>query len=222
MAADRSRVNELKDNFYRDSFGKVTLIIVSICMAIVLLVAMSFFLYLDKPAPVAFQADNDWRVQSPVPLDQPYLTIPEVLQWVADVMPKVFVYDFVNYDNQLKAASQYFTDDGWKAFLNHLNIYANYNNVQSNKLFITSTPAGAPYIQNQGILSGTTRYGWWVKMPMTLSYTTGLTKVRATNKVLALNILVVRVPTLDSLIGVAIDNVIVENSALDQPKGNNG
>lgn len=198
----------LKDHFYQDSFNKVLTIIVSIVIAIVLLLGLVVYVYMQKPTPVHFVVGNEWRVQPDVPINSPYLSTADVVQWVSEVLPQAFHFDFVNYNNQLQDASRFFTDDGWKVFLNQLNIYANYNNVQSYKLFIAGTPAGAPYILNQGLLSG--RYAWWVQLPMTITYK-GLNP--QPEKDITLQVLVVRVPTLNNLSGVGIENVIVAADA---------
>lgn len=215
MAEQELRVAELRDDFYRDSFGKVILIIVSVCVAIVLLIALFIYLLLDKPPPVTFLVGSEWRVQPPVPLDQPYLLTSDLLQWVSDAIPRAFNYDFNHYNTQLNSATKYFTPDGWKVFLNQLNNYANYNNVQAYKLFVSGTPAGAPFILNQGLLSG--RYAWWIQMPITVNYA-GYNPPPA--KTLVLQVLVVRVSTLNNLMGVGIDNVIVAKSATEQLLGN--
>ncbi len=215
MAEEELQVVELRDNFYRDSFGRVVFIISGVCTGIVLLIALSIYLLLDKPAPITFPVGSEWRVQPPVPLAEPYLLTSDLLQWVSDAVPSVFHYDFNHYDNQLKESSKYFTPDGWKVFLNQLNIYANYNNVQAYKLFVSSTPAGAPFILNQGLLSG--RYAWWVQMPININYA-GYRPPG--NKTLILQILVVRVSTLNNLMGVGIDNVIVAKGGIEQLIGN--
>jgi intracellular multiplication protein IcmL len=202
MAAEDFQVVELRDDFYRDSFGNLLLIIIGLCIGIVLLIALSIYIYLDKPKPVAFQVSSEWRVQAPVPLDQPYLTTPEVLQWVADVIPRALVFDFLNYDKQLKAAQQFFTDNGWKAFLNQLNIYANYNNVQNYKLYVNATLTAAPYLLNEGFVGG--KYGWWIQVPLSISYAGAIPQP---TKTIVLKVLVVRVSTLNNLMGVAIENV---------------
>jgi intracellular multiplication protein IcmL len=210
MAEEELRVVQLREDFYRDSFGKVILIIISIFIAIFLLVALSLYLYLNIPSPVVFPVDKEWRIQPPVPLDKPYLPQSDLLQWVGDALQRSFVFDFNHYNEQLKVASQFFTADGWKVFLNQLNIYANYNTVQANKVFVNSAPAGAPVILNQGLLSG--RYAWWVQMPINLNYA-GLRP--PFNKTLILQVLVVRVSTLNNLTGVGIDNVIVATNAVN-------
>lgn len=213
--AEEFEVETLRDEFYRDSFIKVICLIGSFIVAFLALVALSIYLYLDKPPPVVFPVQKEWRVQPLVALDKPYLSTTDMLQWVSDIMQKVFTYDFNHYDDQLKNASQYFTNDGWKIFLNQLNIYANYNNVQAYKLFVNSTPAGAPILLNEGLLSG--RWAWWVQMPININYA-GFSP--PPNKTLTLQVLVVRVPTLNNLTGIGIDNVIVAKGSGTELLGN--
>jgi intracellular multiplication protein IcmL len=205
MAGEETRVVELRDSFYRDSYGKVVFVLISMGACIVILIALSIYFYLDKPPPITFAVDNEMRVQPPVPLNQPYLSTPDLLQWVADVIPKAFVLDFNHYNDQLKDHSQYFTTDGWTGFLNQLNIYANYNNVQAYKLFVTATPESAPFILREGIIPDSGRYGWWVQMSVQIDYA-GFKPLQSAN--LVLQALVVRVSTSNNLNGVAINSVI--------------
>lgn len=207
MAEQDLHVVELRNDYYRDNFGKVIWIMLSTVIAITLLGGISFYLHINKPVPVTFTVEPEWRVKPQVPLNNPYVLQPDLLQWVSDALLKVFVFDFIHYNSQLKNASQYFTSDGWKIFLNQLNIYANYNTVQASKLFVNATPGGAPFILQEGLLQG--RYAWWVQMPINLEYS-GYTP--PLGKTLVLQVLVVRVPTLNNLNGVGIDNIIVANN----------
>jgi intracellular multiplication protein IcmL len=215
MAEEELQVVKIRDDFYRDSFGKMIITIIGILVAIALLAALSLYLFLNKPPPVTFPVASEWRVRAPVSLDQAYLEPPDLLQWVSNVLPKAFVFDFNHYNDQLKQASQYFTADGWKVFLDQLNIYANYNNVQAYKLFINGSPAGAPSIIDQGLLSG--RYAWWIQIPININYA-GYSP--PPSKTLTLQVLVVRVSTLNNLMGVGINNVIVAKGAGIQQAGN--
>jgi intracellular multiplication protein IcmL len=207
---------ELRDDYYRDSMRKVAMIIASLCVAMLLLGITSFYLYMNKPKPVTFAVGQEWRIVPDVGVDQPYLSTPEVTQWVTNALRSIFVFDFVHYNEQVQASTRYFTNDGWKVFLNQLNIYANYNKVQSDKLFINGIPSGAPIILNQGVLSG--RYAWWVEMPIELHY---LGNTKPSVALLKLQVLVVRVSTLNNLMGVGIDNIVVANGSENQP-GNIG
>jgi intracellular multiplication protein IcmL len=204
----------LHDAFYRDGLGKIIFIIIGLCLAILLLVALSLYLYFNKPAPIVFPVYQDWRVQPLVAVDQPYLPSTEVMQWVSDTMQKVLVYDFKNYNAQLKEASQYFTSDGWKTFLNQLNLYVNYTNVQTNKLFVKGKITAAPTLINQGLIAG--RYTWTIQMPMILEYA-GFKPLA--NKVLPWEIRVVRVPTTDNLSGLAIDSVVLAATGMEPAIG---
>lgn len=217
MAPEQTSIVQLRDGFYRDSISKFMLVLLCTCVGILIFVGLSVYLYLDKPAPVLFDVEDDMRVQKTVPLDQPYLLTPDILQWVADVFPKAWTLDFNHYNDQLNSNKQYFTSDGWTTFLNQLNINANYNNVQAGKVFVTATPVSAPIVLRDGVLPDSGKYGWWVQMPITINYD-GFKPPASVN--LTYQILVVRVPTLDNLTGVAIDNVIIAPPPGNQATGN--
>jgi intracellular multiplication protein IcmL len=214
MVQDELYTVKLSDDFYRDSFTRVAVIIVFVCASGTLLIALSLYLYLSKPKPVVFPVNNDWRVQAEIGLTKSYRTQPELMQWVSDTIRKVFDYDFTHYMQQQKRMREYFTPTGWQSYLNQLNNYANYNNVQQDKLFVSAVPSGAPFVLQQGILSG--RYAWWIQIPITL---TSANSKEVIAKNLILQVLVVRVPTDASLTGVAIDNVIVQVTASNQLLG---
>jgi hypothetical protein len=160
---------------------------------------------MSQPAPITFPVYKEWRVQPDVPLERPYLETPELLQWVSDALRNVFRFDFVHYDDQLEATKPYFTESGWRVFQDQLSNYANADDVQTRKMFINSAPDSAPTLLNPGgVLEG--RWAWWIQAPITINYVANDGK---TSKSLTLQVLVVRVPTLNNLIGVAIDNIIV-------------
>lgn len=209
--ATELEVVRLKTTFYRDGFYKVLTAFITIVTAIIFLIGISVYLYLDKPKPVYFHTDNEWRVLSPVPLDKVYLTVPELVQWVSSVLPKAFTYDFINYTKQLQNVSQYFTPNGWQKFLDQINQYANYNQVVNGKLFLNASPAGAPIILNQGLLEG--RYAWWILMPINVNY---ISSEKSTTFPLEMRVLIVRVPTLNNIDGVGIENIMVSQGKADQ------
>jgi intracellular multiplication protein IcmL len=215
MAGEQLQVTRLRDDFYRDGFYKVVVALVAIVIAIFSLIALSVYIYLDKPPPVTFATDNEWRILPPVPLEQQYLTTPDLIQWVSETLPAVFTYDFVNYTKQAKDVAQYFTTNGWGIFLDKINQYANYTNVVNSKLFINAHPAGAPFILNQGLIGD--HYAWWVQMPINLDY---ITVGQSSTQPLIIQVLVVRVSTLNNLSGVGIDNIIVRKGGGDQVRFN--
>ena len=215
MAAEELQIVRLKDSFYRDGFYKALTALAVLLAAIILLILTSIYLFLSKPAPVTFHVDDEWRILPPIALNQPYLATPDLLQWTSDAVQNMFSYDFVNYMDELKDYSQYFTADGWKKFLDMLNTYINYNLVQNNKLFVSASAMGAPFILRQGLLEE--KYGWWVQMPINISQ---INVEKRNDQQLVIQLLVTRVPTLNNINGVGIDDIIVLKGGGEQASAN--
>lgn len=211
MAGEGWQVVRLKDDFYRDGFYKIVFSLLSIIAAIIFLIILSLYIYFTKPQPVNFAADNEWRVLPPIPLDKPYLSTPDLIQWTSEVLPSVFTFDFINYSKQLKNSAHYFTKNGWNKFLEQVNVYANFNTIQNAKLFVNAEAAGAPFILSQGLLEG--KYAWWIQMPFNIQY---INVDKASVTPLVIQMLITRVPTLNNLYGVGIENIIVTKGGGDQ------
>ncbi len=86
MAVETYEVVNLKDDFYRDGFIKALAFFFVLLLALMLLISITVYLAITKPEPVYFATDTEWRVLPPVPLDQPYLSDADLLQWVASVL----------------------------------------------------------------------------------------------------------------------------------------
>ncbi|EKD72306.1 MAG: IcmL protein [uncultured bacterium] len=211
MAEEELQLIRLRDDFYRDGFYKALSAFLVLLGAIILLISTSIYLFVSKPLPVRFATGDEFRILPLVPVDQPYLKQPDLIQWSSDVLPSVFTFDFVNYNQQLNTASHYFTANGWKSFLDQLKMYADYNNIVSSKLFINANAAGAPFILNQGLIQGV--YGWWIQMPINLGYSSS---VKINTVPLVIQALVVRVSTQNNLSGVGIEKIIVLKGGGDQ------
>jgi intracellular multiplication protein IcmL len=206
MAEEELQVIRLRNDFYRDGFKTIVLALGVITTAIILLIASSFYLYLSKPVPVKFATDDEWRILPPIPVDKPYLSTANLLQWVSETFSTVFNFDFINYSIKRAEYQQYFTENGWKKYNELIDLYLPILAVESSKSVVRGTANGGPFIVNQGLLAK--RYAWWVQMPININFS-GVDKSYIQS--LVLQALVVRVSTLNNLSGVAIDNLIVVN-----------
>jgi intracellular multiplication protein IcmL len=212
MAGEELEIVRLRNDFYRDGFYKVFIALTMAALAVILLGATSFYLYTHKPAPVTFYTDSDLRAFPLHPVTEPYVKQADLIQWVSEVLPASFTFDFADYDKQLKDLQQYYTPKGWAALITQLNTYANAKLIDSTKLFINAGASGTPTIPDQGMVDG--RYGWLIQLPLKITYSS---LDKRTDTSISLKALVVRVPTTNNLTGLAIDNVIV--TASTKPKG---
>jgi hypothetical protein len=113
----------------------------------------------------------------------------------------------------LDSLQQYFTPDGFAKLTTMLNTYANPKTVDASKLFIVAAPSAAPTVFNQGLINKGTlagRYGWWIQLPLDIKYTGSAEKDYTTPVVV--KALVIRIPILNDLSGIAIDDVLVSKA----------
>lgn len=206
MVGEELQTIQLKNDFYRDGFRTILIFVGIITAAIVFLVATSIYLYVSKPPPVYFLTDNQWRTKPPVPVtDGTYPDAALLRQWLSNVVQSVLNFSFLNYDDTLKNSRQYFTDNGWQSFQNFLGQYATKDRVEKTRTFINGVLSAAPSIIRQGPFDVQNRYAWVLDAPVTIHYITPGTN--PLSQQVRLNILIVRVPTLDNLYGVAIEKI---------------
>jgi hypothetical protein len=203
MTGKETEIVSLQDNFYRDGFYKILTVLAIAIAVVVMLFALSVYLFLSKPSPVVFRADDEWRIVSPVPVQYAYLKDADLIQWVSNVVPKLFTIDFVNYNTVLNTNKNYFTENGWARYREQLNTYASLGRLSANRYFVTTTIQRAPVILNQNIVDG--KYTWLVQVPFNVVYS-GLRT--SDTVVLTYQLYIVRIPTLNDLYGVRIDNII--------------
>ena len=65
MADEEQQTIRLRKDFYRDGFRKILFILGLFLIVIVLLIA-TYLSFLDRPPPVEFSTDNEWRILLPV------------------------------------------------------------------------------------------------------------------------------------------------------------
>jgi intracellular multiplication protein IcmL len=200
---NQTMIAHLRDDFYRDGFRKVLLSLALVTGATALLIIVSLYFFLHQVLPINFAVYPDWRVLPDVSLDKPYIPKPDLLQWVSNALPQAFTFDFINYDEELKKLEKYFTANGWNKYSELANTLVNHNEILNKKLFVTASADGAPVILNQGIIDQS--YAWWVQMPVNVRYS-GV-EGEAHESKFTIQVLLVRVSTLNNLDGISIENI---------------
>jgi intracellular multiplication protein IcmL len=204
MAEDILTTVELRNTFYKDSYRKVMMaLVMSVVMNAILLVAC-VYLYNYTPPPTYFATSIDGRYTPIVALSEPNQSDSSVLQWANQAAIAAYTYNFVNYHDELRAASGFFTGEGWQQFITALEQSNNLDSVKAKKLVVSAVATGAPVILRKGILNGA--YAWRVQMPILVTYQSASEFTQQNN---VATLLITRVSTLNSPKGIGISQFVV-------------
>jgi intracellular multiplication protein IcmL len=165
--------------------------------------AMYFVIQVHQPENRYFATTEDGRLVPMVALNEPNLSTPALMSWVAQAATEVMTFGFNDYRRRLQEASRNFTQTGWQSFTDALQKSRIIDMVEANQQVVTAAPAGAPVLESEGMVGG--RYQWSIQLPMVVTYQSGA-RTRSDN--LLVNIVVVRVPRLESPNGVGIEQWI--------------
>lgn len=204
MAEDALQAVKLRNDFYRDGYRKV---ILSLLIAMILLAAMAAtFMYMvtHPPAPKYFATTVQGRIVPLIPLDQPNTSTSALLQWANTAAIAAYTYNFVNYRQELQAAAEFFTPDGWRSFLDALKGSRNLEAVIDKKLIVSAVATGAPIVAWEGLLND--QYSWRVQMPMLITYQSAS---NFSQQSVTVNMLITRISTLNSARGIGIAQFVV-------------
>lgn len=194
----------LRNEFYRDGYRTLLKLALLEALIIVgLIFSMLFVIHVHQPENRYFATTEDGRLMPMVPLNQPNLSTPALMSWVAQATTEVMTFGFNDYRRRLQEASRNFTRTGWESFTTALQQSRIIEVVESNQQVLTAAPQGAPVLQSEGVVMG--RYQWVVQLPMILTYQAG---TRTRSDALLVTVVVVRVPRLESANGVGIEQWI--------------
>ncbi|KTD28717.1 type IV secretion protein DotI [Legionella israelensis] len=204
MAEDALVTVALRNKFYKDSQRKIMLaLLVSIVVNFIMGVLL-IYIITHPPQPKYFATSINGRITPLYPLNEPNQSDSAVLQWANQAAIAAFSYNFVNYRDELQAASGFFTPNGWQQFLNALQQSNNLDAVKAKKLVVSAVATRAPIILEKGVLNG--RYSWRVQMPILVTYQSASEFTQQNNVV---TMLITRVSTLNSPRGIGISQFVV-------------
>ncbi len=193
-----------RNEFYRDGYRRLTKIAVVLAFSnIALIAAIIVQISMTKPQDRFFATTSDGRLIRMIPLNQPDLKDSALISWVSKAAADVMTFGFHDYQRRLQEASVYFTRSGWQSFSSALEKARIIEAVEKNQQIVTAAPQRAPIILKQGLVNGI--YQWVVEMPLIVTYQAGST---TQNTVLNVQMIIVRVSTLDNPNGVGIQQWI--------------
>jgi len=194
----------IRNEFYRDGYRSLLrLAMLEGLIIIGLLLAIFYVIKVHQPENRYFATTEDGRLVPMVALNQPNLSTPALMSWVAQACTEVMTFGFNDYRRRLQEASRNFTRRGWESFTQALQKSRIIEMVETNQQVVTAAPQGAPILQSEGLING--RYQWIVQLPLIVTYQSG---ARTKSDSLIVTIVVVRVPRLESPNGVGIEQWI--------------
>jgi intracellular multiplication protein IcmL len=203
MADDAVEMVKLRSDFYHDGHRRVVIaLLVSVFLNAIVISAFSYII-MHPPAPQYFATTINGRITPLIPLDQPNMPPSTLLQWANSAAIAAYTYNFVNYRQELQAASEFFTPQGWDQFTSALTASNNLSAVISKKLVVSAVATGAPVILDQGVINGV--YTWRVQMPMLVTYQSASQLARQN---ITVTMVVERISTLNSARGIGISSFV--------------
>ena len=151
----------VRNEFYRDGYR--SLLRLSLLQGVVilgLLGGMYFVIQTHQPENRYFATTEDGRLVPLVPLNEPNLSTPALMSWVAQASTEVMTFGFNDYRRRLQESSKSFTRRGWESFTGALERSRIIEMVEANQQVLTAAPQGAPIVASEGLVAG--RYQWQI------------------------------------------------------------
>lgn len=208
MVQDALEMVALRNEFYKD---RQRMVVLALLISVAINLVQIFFvvyMYTHPPAPRYFATSISGRITPLFPLNEPNQSDSAVLQWANQAAIASFSYNFVNYRDELQAASAFFTPEGWDQFLTALQQSNNLDAVKAKKMVVSAVATRAPIILQKGLLNGS--YSWRVQMPVLVTFQSASEFSQQNNVV---TLLITRISTLNSPRGIGISQIVVSPSS---------
>ncbi len=137
-------------------------------VVIFLLVGALYFLINNKTRPLYFLTDSVGRLTQDPPVFTPAMSPEDVMTWTINAVESAYSYDFVNYRTQLQHAQTYFSEYGWRTYMDGLSVSNNLLALTERKMIFIANVVSKPVIIKQGTIGGA--YAWKLQMPILVNF----------------------------------------------------
>lgn len=158
----------LRNDFYKKKFHFVMGFLFLSFIGIAILVSMLVYLIKNPPHPLYFVADPVGRLLQDVPIGDQVMTLDEVTAWAIDAVQSAYTYSYTNYRSELQNAEKYFTEYGWRSYMNGLAASNNLTALTQRKWIQIGTVVERPQLVVQGHMGSA--YAYKFTMPLLVTY----------------------------------------------------
>jgi intracellular multiplication protein IcmL len=156
------------------------------------------------PVREYFGVDNG-RIFPLIPLSRPYRKPPDIIQFAKDTLTRSFTLDFNNWQAQLEDVRSRYDREGFKSYLFALQNSGILESVRTRRMNMSLT-TGTGVLVKDGVEDGV--YVWYIEAPIEVKLA-GQTSEMPAQRFRA-TVRVTRVPTLDSIEGIAVGQLITQ------------
>lgn len=197
---------EAKSDPQQILFSVIMYFSVFLIPVILVLLGWDFYNRFSKPIPFYYAA-SDENLTRMIPLNQPNLTTNAVLHWATYAAAAALTFNFHNYPQVFQDVRVYFTPKGYDNFLSALKTAHTIENIVKKQLAVYAVLTDNPIILREGPAPGGS-YAWQIEFPMLLTYESE----RENKQHIIITLLIVRVPTSESVTGIGIASFVVAES----------
>lgn len=188
-----------RNEFYRINYRWV---IGGLFLAVLMILALLGVIYYQVTHPSSYQyfaTTDDGKILPILPLSQPNMSDDDVLVWANNAAVAAYTYNYVNFRQELQAASEFFTPAGWRKFVRALQDSNNLDAVRIKRLIVTAQPTGAPVLVSKGVSGGV--FVWRIQVPLLVTY---INPPQFAQQSILVSMLISRIPNLNSAQGIGI------------------
>lgn len=204
MAEKQLQEVTLQNKFYSDRQNKMLLALFFTVVTVFFISLFLLYMVTHPPKAKYFATSINGRITPLTALSEPNQSDSSILQWANSAAVASYSYNFVNYRDELLAASTYFTTNGWQQFIDALQQSNNLDSVKAKKLIVSAVATRAPIILQKGVLNGS--FSWRIQMPILVTYQSASEFTQQNNVV---TMLITRISTLESPRGIGISQFVV-------------
>lgn len=190
------------------AFTTLFLALIALCVSVFVIWSISG----RNAPPLHIPTDSEMRYSSPVKRSVHSKTDSEIATYSAETISSMFTYDWYNIANQLGVQVKNFTNKGWMEFKDNLERSNVLAMVKDYKYISTFVVTSAPEVINKEVvdIDGQPTASWTVRLQGKVQYLNSASGSISRTDHARILLKVVRVSTLESDSGIAINRANIE------------
>lgn len=172
-----------------------------------LLVFMVLVVHATRPQARYYVEPPTGSSKEVFPLNEPNVTPTAMLKWATLAATSAYTIDFYHYQDNIDALKDFFTNDGYKDYVQSLDDSGSIAKIKNDKLIQSAVSTNTAVILQEGPLRGL--YTWRIQVPILVTYQGASTT--SSQKNIAVSLLVTRVPTDQAPKGIGIAQIVDTN-----------